>query len=200
MGPGGDERNGGGGDRQDVWLARLRAGDATATNALVTWLRKRVVAYASREMGPSAMRWGEPDDIVQQVLLETLPEIGDPSSGRSARALVALMVKRARWRILDLVNKRKSEPGQSAIPPGREHPLWQDQSRVIYRREFLRRVDLALDRIDPKLAVPLRMHMFEDVSYEEIGRRLELKPDTVRKRCSRGREKLNELLRDKGLA
>lgn len=43
--------------------------------------------------------------------------------------------------------------------------------------------------------LPIYLHYFQELSTEEIGKALSLRPGTVRMRLSRGRDKLRELLK-----
>jgi len=181
-------------DRPEAWLEAARAGDTGAQHRLFGWLFERLVRHARRLMGPTALRWEEPEDIVQRILAETLDEIFDPGSRRTTRDWVAHLVRRARWRIIDLVERRGRDAGESAIPVGREQPLAPGLTQELDRRDVATRMHEAVERLPSNLGVPLRLVMLEELSYEEAGRRLGLKPDAVRKRCERARSRLNDLL------
>ena len=52
----------------------------------------------------------------------------------------------------------------------------------------------ALESLEPELAQVLRLKHFEDLTFEEIGRRLGLSPNTAKTRHYRGLAKLRQLL------
>ena len=180
--------------RPEAWLERMRAGDAEAEARLFAWLSERLTRHARRLMGPSAQRWEEPADIVQRVLIETFPELTDPSSERTARGWVAHLMHRARWRVLDLVERRGRDAGESAIPIGRDQPLAEGASQVLNRRDIQKRIRATMDRLPAKLAEPLRLVTLDGLTHEQAGQRLGISADAVRKRCDRARRRLSDLL------
>ena len=53
----------------------------------------------------------------------------------------------------------------------------------------------ALCGLEESYRLPLYLYYFQELSAQEIGKALHLRPGTVRMRLSRGREKLREVLK-----
>lgn len=53
----------------------------------------------------------------------------------------------------------------------------------------------AVQSLEDAYRLPIYLHYFQELSTQEIGKVLSLRPGTVRMRLSRGREKLRELLK-----
>ena len=53
----------------------------------------------------------------------------------------------------------------------------------------------AVQSLEEAYRLPIYLHYFQELSTEEIGKALSIRPGTVRMRLSRGRDKLRELLK-----
>ena len=53
----------------------------------------------------------------------------------------------------------------------------------------------AVQSLEEAYRLPIYLHYFQELTTEEIGKALSLRPGTVRMRLSRGRDKLRELLK-----
>ncbi len=53
----------------------------------------------------------------------------------------------------------------------------------------------AVQSLEDAYRLPIYLHYFQELSTQEIGKALSLRPGTVRMRLSRGREKLRKLLK-----
>ena len=53
----------------------------------------------------------------------------------------------------------------------------------------------AVQSLEEVYRLPIYLHYFQELTTEEIGKALSLRPGTVRMRLSRGRDKLRELLK-----
>ena len=70
------------------------------------------------------------------------------------------------------------------------------QEERLRREETARKVRAALARVRPVFRVPLVLRHIEGLSYEEIGRVLQIAPGTVASRLSRGQLQLGRMLRN----
>ena len=80
--------------------------------------------------------------------------------------------------------------GSAAVSNGvlREEaaPFPSDEERLVWE---------ALCGLEESYRLPLYLYYFQELSAQEIGKALHLRPGTVRMRLSRGREKLREVLK-----
>ena len=65
-------------------------------------------------------------------------------------------------------------------------PFPSDEERLVWE---------ALCGLEESYRLPLYLYYFQELSAQEIGKALHLRPGTVRMRLSRGREKLREVLK-----
>ena len=71
----------------------------------------------------------------------------------------------------------------------------QGEVPVLFREPEENLVWQALCSLEEAYRLPLYLFYFQELSTEEIGKALSLRPGTVRMRLSRGRDKLRELLK-----
>ena len=74
-------------------------------------------------------------------------------------------------------------------------PLPDEQAIV---RENRDQVVSALNQLDEEFRLALTLRVVDDLSYEEIGEVLHLKPGTVKSRIARARAKLKKILLQNG--
>lgn len=66
---------------------------------------------------------------------------------------------------------------------------------VLFREPEENLVWDAVQSLEEAYRLPIYLHYFQELSTDEIGKALSLRPGTVRMRLSRGRDKLRELLK-----
>lgn len=67
---------------------------------------------------------------------------------------------------------------------------YHEESNAYYVAELHDFLSVAIKNLDPILADVIRLHYFEQFSYEEIGEMLEINPAAARKRASRALQAL----------
>ena len=70
-----------------------------------------------------------------------------------------------------------------------------EDTPVLFREPEENLVWEAVQSLEEAYRLPIYLHYFQELSTQEIGKVLSLRPGTVRMRLSRGREKLRELLK-----
>ena len=70
-----------------------------------------------------------------------------------------------------------------------------EDAPVLFREPEENLVWEAVQSLEEAYRLPIYLYYFQELSTEEIGKALSLRPGTVRMRLSRGRDKLRELLK-----
>ncbi len=176
-------------EQEGILVSRCLQGDSLA------W-EKIVASYAGR-IGRLAGRYtrlrGEAEDLAQEVLLRVYLHLRTyrADSGnlshwvtRVGRNLIIDYLRRNRHFMQRRVTLESLNLQNEQIPT---------PETIIVRDETARLVRGGLGRIAPDLQQVLSMRYLEDMSYEEISRRLGLPNGTVKSRISRGRARLAEI-------
>jgi len=172
-------------DRPDAQLVALsQRGDENAFAELVTRYQQKVYTLAVRLLHDRE----ESRDVAQEVFLRVyrgLPGFREGAGFAPWLYAIAVNVARDRWR------RRKREVGEvfgagegfslEELPKDQPTPeqMWEE-------KEVRRTVEQAVAALpwDYRIAIVLRH--FQDLSYEEIARSLELPVNTVKTRIRRG--------------
>jgi RNA polymerase sigma-70 factor (ECF subfamily) len=169
-------------------LARARKGDEEAVALLCGILGPRLRAHVARRMGPRVSRWIEPDDVVQQVLFELTRSFGALPPEADEAELLRRAYRTANSRILDALNKRDRDVGESAVPEhARERAQAFASTGSVTREDDRRWLHEFVARLPEEYREVVRMCALEELSYVEAARRLGMSSDTVRKRYNRAR-------------
>ena len=145
------------------------------------WARRLAVALAGKHDG---------DDLAQTVLAKASARGGAEPPG----PVRALWGRALRFEAANLRRSagRRSKRERLAARPELEPEL--DPAILLERTEQRRRLAEQLIALPEEQRTALILHYEEGLTAEEIGRRLEVSPSTVRSRLSRGRGTLRERL------
>jgi RNA polymerase sigma-70 factor (ECF subfamily) len=129
-------------------------------------------------------------DLLQDTL-ERATRQGVPADVRNPRAWLAtimhnLFIDRCRAVARQPVHETLDDDHGVVPLDQSEEPAW--------GRATIEDVRAALDQIDPVFAQVYRLHTFDQLSYEEIAKRLRVERVTVGTRLNRARKKLREVL------
>ena len=190
-----EQINGSGRGPVQEWLRAGREGDPRALEHLCRHFEPELAGYVRRQMGPRARRWIEPEDIVQNVLLECLsvralirlPQAADEGE------LLSRLLRTARSRIVDAVRGHGRDLGESVAAEGSPRAV-HERSSVVTREDSRRWVRELVARLPERYGRVVQLCALEGLSYAEAGQRLGLEPDTVRKRYERARAALKSRL------
>ena len=172
---------------EEALVAAAKYGDPAAFDALIERYAPRLHAVARRLVGADAAA-----DAVQETFIAAHRGIGGFRGGSSFSTwLHSILVHRCRR-----VGKRRRS--HDALPESltscRAGP--QQHAEGVMLRELLER---ALGELPQDFRAALALREFSELSYEEIGAVLELRPGTVKSRIARARAHLREVLEREGV-
>lgn len=187
-------------DRTNELIARVNRGDEGAFHELLErdqeWVRRRV----RERLGPGLRGKAETVDLVQSTMVEVLryrPNLR--VEGREQfRALMARIVENVirafhdhvRAQCRDMAREQVLQNGSHAAPASaKELPL--DALVELEADENLRR---ALQRLRESDRQVLELRYFRELSFAQIGERLNVSPDAARMQCNRAEARLRELM------
>ena len=167
-------------------VEQLRAGDRDAFEQLVRGYQHRVFGVAVRMLGNAA----EAEEIAQEVFLRVHRSVGEFRGEAKLSTWLYAITSRLCLNRLQSGERRHRQTGEEALA---DVPA-DDTGGGLERTEIetaLRQAIAALPE-DRRIVVVLRD--VEGLSYEEIGRALDLEPGTVRSRLHRARMDLKAKL------
>lgn len=173
----------------DRALVRAALGsDPDAVARLVARLRciPRMLAILNGRMG----RVFSPEDLLdleQETLTTLWPRMRDYTGEAALETWVYGFCFNG------FMNGARKARRHRQVGPLEEQDLARDEGS--HRRADLERVLAGLARLDPREAAVIRLKYFEDLTFEEIGRRLALSPNTAKTVFYRGMRRLERLLR-----
>ncbi|HYC78969.1 MAG TPA: sigma-70 family RNA polymerase sigma factor [Planctomycetota bacterium] len=175
-------------------VARIRAGDRSAWDALYGRYRDRLLFAVRSRLGPALRRKLESEDILQSVLLEALGELPAfaPAGDDGLRHFLHVLITRKIRDRADTFGAAKragdvpldAVAAESALAP--TPPTYADGPRF----EALER---ALVRLPDDLREILLLRKIDGLPSAEVARRLGLSDAAVRKATSRGMARLTRL-------
>lgn len=169
-------------------VRRVAQGDADALEALYDRHTPLLLGMAMRIVRVQA----DAEDVVQQTWVKVWQVAGehDPARGSVAAWLLAVVRSRA----LDLCRSRASRQRAEGAGKAAERAPPADPSVSVADAQALRRVRLALTRLDPHFRQVLEHAYFDGLTQTQIAERIETPLGTVKTWMRRGLLKLKELL------
>ncbi len=191
-------------------LARVRAGDRQAVEALLAGYRGYVLQFAQLRLDPRLRARVDPEDIVQEAQLEAadrLPEYAARPAMPFRLWLRQIALDRVlKARRFHLETARRSVAREVALPENSSLQLAQQlldagstPSRQLDRRELARRLRQGLAQLAEADREILLLRHFEGLSNPEVGCLLGLDPAAVSKRHGRAMLRLHKILFAGGL-
>jgi RNA polymerase sigma-70 factor (ECF subfamily) len=186
-------------DEVASWVREERGGRADARGRALEASRWYLEAVARREMSPELRSKLGASDLVQETLLAAHRDLAAFRGGtdREWRAWLRSILRHA------LGNARRHFQGTSKRRIDRERSMaeathWPDDAptprTVAENGEFEQALLAAMDRLPPRYRDAIAWRHREGVSFEEIGRRLEVSPEAARKVWTRGLLRLRDEL------
>jgi RNA polymerase sigma factor (sigma-70 family) len=188
-------------------VARARSGDSESLGWLVERFTPLLIANARYRMGKTLRRLYDPEDIVSDVWVVTLPRLPDlsPRDGHSTPVLVRFLSSTLIFRINNLIDKHiRGKPRQIGeglhvddSRSGSIGSLADDATGIVTRavRAEIHRAALdALDRLEERDRVVIILRGVEGQAYKDIGTRLGEDPKILAVRYQRAIAKLRDEL------
>jgi RNA polymerase sigma-70 factor, ECF subfamily len=172
----------------DPLLARLRAGDDAAFEALVATYQHRVFAIALRMLGSRA----EAEDAAQEVFLRVHRSIrGFRGDAKLSTWLHAITSRLCLSRLGTGARRHRHDDDDALqhLPAGDP-----DAAARLERRELEAALRDAIAELPPERRIVVTLRDVEGLAYEEIAEALGLELGTVRSRLHRARLELKERL------
>lgn len=175
---------------QDLWVARLREGDAEALREVIHAFQERLTAVVSRLLRDQ----DAVADVVQETFTKAFYRIASFKGGSSLYTwLYRVAVNAAK----DYIKMRRRRPASSfddlpgrASLPGSETPLVEG----LERRELRLQVRAAIERLPLRFRTVLALRELEGMAYTQIAEVLGVSLGTVESRLFRARRRLRVLL------
>ena len=179
--------------RQDQRIGRIVAGDREAFRALVCEYHPLAYSLAFKTLNNRQ----DAEEVVQDAFVKIYHAL-DGFRGEASlktwilRIVLRLSLNRRRdrartaWHRLGL-NRRNPEPEEE---PGDAVPIFETPESLCISRENQRRLRQMVDELPEPLRQVLVLNSFDDLSYEEIARILDIPLGTVSSRIYSARKKL----------
>jgi RNA polymerase sigma factor (sigma-70 family) len=193
----------GGSDQVSDQIRAVVDGDPAALDWVVEWMSPLMLTWARLQLRPGGGWSLEPEDLVQDVWVRVLPELGTlrphPEAGeRLTPALVGLVKRILRNRVIDVRRQATRRqvfglPAGSSSGPQAETPSSGPFSKAL-RSERRQLVQAALDRLTARERALYVKRLFEAASLDELAAEFGMSKDAVIKARQRVRQKLSALL------
>jgi RNA polymerase sigma-70 factor (ECF subfamily) len=175
---------------QDLWVARLRQGDAEALREVVHAFGERLTAVVSGVLRDR----DAVDDVVQETFTKAFYRIASFKGGSSLYTWLYRVAVNAAKDHMKFRRRRPASsfdelPSRTTIATG-EPPLMEG----IERRELRLEVRAAIDRLPTRFRTVLALREIEGMAYNEIAEVMGLSLGTVESRLFRARRRLRTLL------
>ena len=177
--------------QEGILVSQCLRGDSLAWEQIVSSYAGRI----GRLVGRYTRLRGEAEDLTQEVFLRVYLHLGTfrADSGKLSHWVTRV----GRNLIIDYLRRNRHFMRQRGTEKLESLNLQSDQiptpEMSIARDEIARTVRRGLEVLAPDLQEVLVMRYFEEMSYQEISRRLGLPNGTVKSRISRARARLAEV-------
>jgi len=169
---------------------------SASLEALIARFGERLRRAARR----TGLRDQDLDEVVQDVRVRLWKAL---DSGEKISGVTASYVYSAgRSAAIDLIRRRRDERDQSLTVDSGEEPMFAaaapTQLDLAVRRDVVERLEAAIDTLDPRRAVAVRMHL-AGYAREEIGDLMGWTEPKTRNLIYRGLADLRDRLRQRGI-
>ena len=169
----------------ELTLKRAQRGEPAACTALVRRYQQQVGALVSRMLTPSGRR-AAVEDVAQETFLRVFRALPAWETGGEARLSTWILTIATHAAIDELRRRAPAEPLREPVAATLPPP--------VELRALGRAIERALGELGPEYRAVFLLREFHELSYEEIGRALDVDVGTVKSRLSRARAALRVAL------
>lgn len=167
-------------------VAQVREGRISAFETLVKRYQDRLVSFTKRIVGDERLA----EEVVQDSFVKVYTAIDRIDTSRKFSTFLFTVAQNT---AVSELRKLKKELPLSENLPAREESHWEKAAR----EEEKGLAQGALELLEGKYRKIIRLYYFDDLSYEEISRKLRMPVNTVRTHLRRGKDILRKILKDK---
>jgi RNA polymerase sigma-70 factor (ECF subfamily) len=175
----------------DELILQVQGGDGDSFDVLVKRYQKRIYYLALR----MARDHDAADDIAQETFVRAYFAIGSFTIGRRFYTWLYRICMNLS---IDYLNKRKLVVPASSVgdesDPLEVEAGGANAADLMISKEATAKIGAAVDSLSAKYKAVLVLRVYEDMSYEEIARTLDVSVGTVMSRLFRARKKMLEAL------
>lgn len=168
-----------------VLVQRAREGSRDALDTLLGDCGERLLGFIRLRLGPGLRAQVESGDILQVTLMRAFQHIDD-FEGASRKSLVAWLVTIAQNAIRDQADfaHRQRRDVSRTVPLSEETEQLEadvrsEVSRLILKEET-KRLEKAMESLGEEQREVILLRKYEELSFEEIGKRMGKSPDACR--------------------
>ena len=173
-------------------LRAARAGDARAFGELVQRFMRSIYAVAYRLMG----NHDDADDIAQETFVRAHAALARYDENYSFYTWLRTIATRLGLNEIEKRRRRQTSGGETFESAAETvHAAAPDPAEELAGEELRAALESALRALPAEYRAVLALRTFEDLSYEDIARVLEIPIGTVMSRLSRARTELKSRLR-----
>lgn len=172
----------------EEFIKKLKHGDEKAFEMLVNNYQQKIYSLAFSSLGNKE----DALDIVQEVFIKIYRGISMFNGDSALSTWIFRITKNTCYDFLR--KKRKNIDEEIPDDLADDMPLPEDIAEQKFERET---VKTCLDKLPPKYKMVLLLREYQDLSYSEIAKILDISEGTVKSRISRAREYLlNEIIKN----
>lgn len=187
-------------------LEQAQAGSGAALGSLIEECRRYLLTVANHELPENLRAKVAPSDLVQDSCLEAQTGF-QQFRGKSRdeliswlRAILLFNISNARRHYCDTAKRQLSLEVSIEDQSGRSDAPWQlaasdpSPSQAAMQHEDEARIERAMDQLPEHLRQAVLLRQREQLSFAEIGQRLNRSGEAARKLWARGIEQLQQIL------
>ena len=171
-------------------LSSVREGNVADLGALLDFYREYLLTFASRKLSRDLALKIAPSDLVQETLMKASNDFCR-FRGKTERELRVWLTKILVRKVIDTFRFYRNSAARDI---SREVPLNSNEIPFVRDSEselpdkFLERIgglSATLNRLDNEYQEVIRLHTFERLAFEEVGKRMSRSTDAARKLWTR---------------
>jgi RNA polymerase sigma-70 factor, ECF subfamily len=163
-------------------VAAIQKGDILSYETLVKRYQKGLFVFVMRIVydGHAA------SDVIQETFIKTYQHIGDIDTTKKFSTYIFEIAKNT---AISFLRRRKKHVSLDQVTDVQEEESFIEE---IYRWDVIRKVRSTVSGLPKKYRQVISLYYFDELSYEEISKKLSLPINTVRTHLKRAKEQLKK--------